>query len=87
MCYRESVKNITVSIPDEVYRQVRILAAQRDTSVSAMVKEHLLYAIEKKNVAQDPQSLLERKRAFFATMKGLRVADVMSREEARERKR
>jgi hypothetical protein len=37
MCYCETVKNITVSVPDDVYRNARVAAAQRDTSVSAMV--------------------------------------------------
>ena len=36
------MKNITVSIEDEVYRKARIFAAERGTSVSAMVREHLL---------------------------------------------
>ena len=31
------MKNITVSVPDEVYRNARVAAAQRDTSVSALV--------------------------------------------------
>jgi hypothetical protein len=41
MCYCENVKNITVSVPDDVYRNARIAAAQRDTSVSAMVVAYL----------------------------------------------
>jgi hypothetical protein len=35
------VKNITVAVEDEVYRHARIVAAQRDTSVSALVKDYL----------------------------------------------
>jgi plasmid stability protein len=35
------VKNITVSVPDEVYRAARITAAERDTSVSALVRDYL----------------------------------------------
>jgi hypothetical protein len=35
------VKNVTVSVPDDVYRNARIAAAQRDTSVSAMVVAYL----------------------------------------------
>ncbi len=31
------MKNLTVSVPDDVYRNARVAAAQRDTSVSAMV--------------------------------------------------
>lgn len=35
------MKNITVSLPDDVYRRARIAAAQHDTSVSAIVREFL----------------------------------------------
>jgi plasmid stability protein len=37
----QSVKNITVSVPDDVYRRARIQAAERGTSVSALVGEYL----------------------------------------------
>ncbi|MCA9793283.1 MAG: hypothetical protein KC910_15845 [Candidatus Eremiobacteraeota bacterium] len=35
------MKNITVSVPEEVYRRARVLAAQKNTSVSALVREFL----------------------------------------------
>jgi plasmid stability protein len=35
------VKNITVSVPDEVYRAARIRAAERGSSVSALVADYL----------------------------------------------
>lgn len=35
------MKNITVSVPDDVYRAARITAAERDTSVSALVSDYL----------------------------------------------
>ena len=35
------MKNITVSVPDEVYRSARIRAAERGSSVSAIVTEYL----------------------------------------------
>lgn len=34
-------KNITVSVPDDVYREARIRAAERGTSVSALVGDYL----------------------------------------------
>jgi len=39
--YCDLVKNITVSLPDEVYRKARVKAAERNTSLSAMVKQFL----------------------------------------------
>ncbi|HUA99337.1 MAG TPA: DUF6364 family protein [Terracidiphilus sp.] len=35
------MKNITISIPDQVYRKARMYAASRDTSVSAVVRQYL----------------------------------------------
>ena len=35
------MRNITVSVDDETYRQARVVAAQRGTSVSALVREFL----------------------------------------------
>ena len=36
------MKNITVSLDDETYRRARMIAAHRDTSVSALVKRFLV---------------------------------------------
>jgi hypothetical protein len=36
------VKNITVSVPDDVYKAARVRAAERDTSVSALVADFLV---------------------------------------------
>lgn len=35
------MKNITVSVPDDVYRAARIRAAERGSSVSAIVADYL----------------------------------------------
>ena len=40
-CYCESVKNLTVTVPDEVYRRARIRAAEEGTSVSSLVTDFL----------------------------------------------
>ena len=36
------MKNITVSVDEETYRKARMKAAERDTSVSALVKRFLV---------------------------------------------
>jgi hypothetical protein len=35
------VKHVTVAVPDEVYRQARVRAAEQGTSVSALVAQYL----------------------------------------------
>lgn len=36
------MKNITVTVPDEVYRAVGLAAAKRNTSISTLVREYLI---------------------------------------------
>ncbi len=36
------MRNVTVSLPDDVYRRARIKAAERDTSLSALVRDYLI---------------------------------------------
>jgi Family of unknown function (DUF6364) len=40
-CYCERVKNLTLSLDDEVYHAARVEAAKRRTSVSAVVRSYL----------------------------------------------
>ena len=42
MWYRVYVPNITVSLPDDVYRRARIRAAEQNVSLSALVRRILL---------------------------------------------
>jgi plasmid stability protein len=64
------MKNITVSLDDETYRRARIKAAERDSSVSALVKEFLvkLGSTESKSdiLKREERSLRERITNFSA---------------------
>jgi|GEM_PF-4366888 len=60
------VKNITVSLPDPVYRRARIKAAERDTSVSALVREFLT------KLGQDESDFERRKRLQDEVMASVR---------------
>ena len=42
-CETVQMKNITVTVDDDVHRRARIRAAERDTSVSAVVREFLIH--------------------------------------------
>ncbi len=76
------MRNITVSLPDDIYRRARIKAAERDTSVSALVREFLTSLGEE-------ESDFERRRRLqaevLASVKDFRAGDRMTREEAHER--
>lgn len=47
------MKNITVSVDDELYRSARREAARRRTSVSALVREYLAGLRQMKQTAKD----------------------------------
>jgi len=76
------VKNITVSLPDDVYRRARIKAAERDTSVSALVREFL------KGLAEEESDFERRKRLqeeVLSSIKNFRAGDRIAREKAHDR--
>lgn len=82
LCYCDFMKNITVSVPDETYRQARIRAAQLDTSVSALVREFL-------EGLGGEESEFERRRLLqaevLAEIGRFRASDRLSRDEVHER--
>jgi len=76
------VKNITVSVDDEVYRRARMRAAQEDTSVSALVRDFLIQLGSREEVAERLKRLQEQTRK---KIKKFRAADRLGRAAAHER--
>lgn len=76
------MKNITVSVKDDVYHRARVVAAQRKTSVSAVVKKVLeAYAGEEtefERLAREERELIAKLRAEGG---GLDPAENLTREE------
>jgi plasmid stability protein len=64
------MKNITVSVDDDVYRRARIKAAEQETSVSALVRQFLLMLAEGESefdrLAREERDLRERIAKFQA---------------------
>jgi hypothetical protein len=76
------VKNITVSVPDHVYRDARVAAAQRDTSVSALVVDYL----ERLSGRMDEFARLEaQQREVQAEIGRFRGGDRLGRDEVHGR--
>lgn len=77
------MKNITVSVPDDVYRAARITAAERGTSVSALVSEYLRSVspgdVERARLAAKRREIVSR------LSPGFRMSDNVSRDELHER--
>jgi hypothetical protein len=76
------VKNITVSVPDDVYRDARIAAAERDTSVSSLVVGYLRSLSDR---MRQFNRLEAQQREIQAEISSFRAADRLSRDEAHER--
>lgn len=76
------MKNIRVSLPDDVYRRARIEAAERDTSVSALVREFLI------QLGSDESDFERRRRLqdeVLASIQNVSAGDRRKREEIHDR--
>jgi uncharacterized protein YdaU (DUF1376 family) len=76
------MKNITVSLDDETYRRARMIAAQRDTSVSALVKQFLVGLASGES---ETERLKREERALRDRITAFRASDRLSREKIHER--
>jgi hypothetical protein len=76
------MKNITVSVDDETHRRARIVAAQRETSVSALVKRFL---VELAAGESETERLKRQERALRERISAFRASDRVSRDEAHDR--
>ena len=76
------MKNLTVSLPDDVYRRARIKAAERDMSVSALVRDLLV------DLAGEESDFERRKRLqdeVIASIRSFRADERLTREEVHDR--
>lgn len=76
------MKNITVSLDDDTYRRARMAAAQRDTSVSALVKRFLQQLGSEET---EIERLKREERALRERITTFRAADRLSRENVHRR--
>ncbi len=76
------MKNITVSVPDDVYRAARIRAAEEGRSVSGMVAEYLRSV----SGADSEFARMEaQQHRIQAQIERFRAADRLARDEVHER--
>jgi plasmid stability protein len=88
------VKNVTISLPDDVYRKARIQAAERETSISGLVRDLLTKATQAEELEA---AALQRKRRMNEILdeihkdqqargKYFSASQRLSREEVHDRK-
>ena len=77
------MKNVTVSLDDDTYRRARMVAAERDTSLSALVKGFLVSLgageTQIERLKREERALRERITSF-------RASDKLSRDELHDRR-
>ena len=69
---------------DETYRRARMTAAERDTSVSALVKAFLTELVANES---DAERLKREERALRERISSFRAADRLPREDVHRRRR
>ncbi len=77
------MKNITVTVDDDTYRNARIKAAALDTSVSALVRRYLIELGAGETEFQRLKRLERELRARVPA--GFRAADNLTRDQVHER--
>lgn len=76
------MRNITVSVPDEVYRQARVKAAEQGRSVSALVAGFLS---DLGNQDDEFERLLAQQEEVLSEIDTFRAADRLGRDELHDR--
>lgn len=76
------MRNITVTVADDVYRQARVHAAEHGRSVSALVGEFLRSLSDRES---EFARLEAQQRAVQRRLGGFRAGDRLSRDELHER--
>ena len=78
------MRKITVSVDEYTYRRARIAAAERDTSVSALVKTYLQQLAE---IETESERSKRQERELRSRITTFSASDRLSREALHERSR
>jgi post-segregation antitoxin (ccd killing protein) len=76
------MRNITVTVDDETYKRARIAAAERDTSLSALVKAYLQQLTSNET---ETERLKRQEREIRSRIAAFTVSDRLSREDLHRR--
>ncbi len=76
------MRNITVSVDDDTYKRARVAAAERDTSVSALVKAYLEQLASHET---EIERLKRQEREIRSRIEDFSASDKLPREELHSR--
>jgi hypothetical protein len=77
------MRNITVSLDEDTYRRARMIAAERDTSVSALVKRFL---VELASGETEFERLKREERELRTRVTNFSASDSLPRDEIHDRR-
>ena len=72
------MRNITVSVDDETYKRARVAAAERDTSISALVKAYLQQLASQET---ETERLKRQEREIRSQITAFTASERLSRDE------
>lgn len=78
------MRNITVAVDDETYKRARIAAAERDTSISSMVKAYLTQVAAGET---DTERRKRLEREVRSQIQGFSAEQRLSRDDVHDRSR
>jgi plasmid stability protein len=78
------MKNITVTIDEDTYRRARVKAAERDTSVTAMVRQFLTEVVAGES---DEERLKREEASIRESIVSFRASDRLRRDALHDRGR
>jgi hypothetical protein len=76
------MRNITVSVDDDTYKRARVAAAERDTSISALVKAYLEQLASHET---EVERLKRQEREIRSRIESFSASDKLSRDELHSR--
>jgi phage shock protein A len=76
------MRNITVSVDDDTYKRARVAAAERDTSLSALVKAYLEQLASHET---EVERLKRQEREIRSRIESFSASDKLSRDELHSR--
>jgi hypothetical protein len=83
------MKNITISVDDELYRQARMKAAEQSTSISSLFKNFLIRLTAGESAETDFQRLAREEQELRAELRarvlGLKPGHNLTRDELHDR--
>ena len=80
------MKNITVSVEDDIYHRARVKAAEKKTSLSALVKRFLIEIVqEESEFDRLKRKERELRQKLRTSARGFRISDNLPREALHDR--